>query len=111
MGGKVKAVKSPKLAARLIGPLMLAIGIFYLTFHTLSGERGIYALLKEERRLEALKLELAEVTQERAALEHRVNLMSNESLDRDLLDEESRRVLGVGEENELIIPREAAVKQ
>jgi len=82
----------------------LAVGIFYLTFHALSGERGVYALLKEERKLEVLQTELDNVTAQRKDLEHRVRLMSAGSLDLDLLDEQSRSLLGNASENELVIP-------
>lgn len=82
----------------------MAVGIFYLTFHALSGERGVYALLKEERKLEVLQTELDNVTAQRKDLEHRVRLMSAGSLDLDLLDEQSRSLLGNASENELVIP-------
>lgn len=93
-----------KLIKPLIGPLLLAIGIFYFSFHALSGERGLYALLKEERKLELLKAELGDVSAKRKELEHRVSLMSDGSLDRDMLDEQSRAVLNDAAEDEVVIP-------
>lgn len=92
---------------KLAGPMLLAIGIFYLTFHVLSGERGIYALLKEERRLELLKTELADVQAKRKMLEHRVRLLSDSSLDLDLLDERTRLLLNEAGKDEMVIPLEA----
>ena len=99
-----RLIESHKLRERLLGPLALAIGIFYLTFHALSGERGIYALLKEERKLEVLHTELISVTAQRKDLEHRTSLMNAGSLDLDLLDEQARNILGTASENELVIP-------
>jgi len=96
--------ESPKLREKLLGPLLLAVGIFYLTFHALSGERGIYALLKEDRKLEVLQTELTTTVAKRKYLEHRVSLMSAGSLDLDLLDEQSRTILGVAGENEMVVP-------
>lgn len=93
-----------KLLRQLLGPLLLSGGIFYLTFHALSGERGIYALLVEERKLEVLNGELADITAQRKDLEHRVRLLSAGSLDLDLLDEQSRIMLNEAGEDEVVIP-------
>lgn len=88
----------------LVGPLLLAIGIFYFTFHALSGERGIYALLKENRKLELLKTELGDIAVKRKDMEHRVRLMSDGSLDLDLLDEQARIILNDADEHEVVVP-------
>ena len=93
-----------KLLMPLIGPLLLAVGIFYFSFHLLSGERGLYVLLKEDRKLEMLKSELSEVVAKRKDLDHRVRLMSDGSLDLDLLDEQSRAILNNASEDEVVIP-------
>ncbi len=87
-----------------MGPLLLSAGIFYLTFHALSGERGIYAMLVEDRKLEILKSELNDITAQRKKLEHDVGLMSPGSLDLDLLDEQSRIMLNEAGEDEIVIP-------
>jgi cell division protein FtsB len=92
-----------KLLRQLMGPLLLSGGIFYLTFHALSGERGIYALLVEERKLEVLKSDLADITAQRKDLEHRTRLLSADSLDLDLLDEQSRALLNEANEDEVVI--------
>ncbi len=93
-----------KLPKKLIEPLLVAFGFFYIVFHVLSGEHGVYALLKEERRLEILKAELNQVSGERKELEHRVHLMSSGSLDPDMLDEQARKILDDAQENEVVIP-------
>jgi cell division protein FtsB len=104
MARLIKSVESQKLYEKLLGPLLLAIGIFYLIFHALSGERGIYALLKEERKLEMLQTELHNVVGQRKDMEHKVRLMSSGSLDLDLLDEQTRIILGSAGEKEMVIP-------
>lgn len=96
-----RGFRSPQ---KLLGPLMLGLGVFYLIFHVVSGEHGLYALLREERKLHVLQSQLTEVETERKALEHKVNLMSDKSLDRDMLDEQARSVLDDASENETVIP-------
>ena len=88
---------------RVSGPLIIVLIMFYLGFHAISGERGLLALFTESRRLEALKAELAEVTVRREALERKVHGLSDSSLDLDLLDEQSRRVLGMGGKDEMVV--------
>ena len=93
-----------KLLQQLVGPLLLAVGIFYFSFHALSGERGLYALLKEERKLELVKGELADITAKRKALEQNTRLLNDGSLDLDMLDERSRLILNDVSQDEVIIP-------
>ena len=87
---------------RLVGPLLFAACFFYIGFHALNGDRGIYALLKEQRKLELTVAETGRVSDSRRELEHRVRMLNSESLDIDLLDEEARRVLGYAGENEAV---------
>lgn len=74
----------------------------YLVFHALNGNHGVYALFKEQRRQEVNHLILSDLEKERQKLEHRVNMISGEMLDLDLLDEQARRVLGYTSKEELI---------
>jgi cell division protein FtsB len=87
---------------RVIGPLFGVLVLFYLGFHAVSGERGVWALFSESRRLEALKSELAEVSAKRQALDSKVHRLSDSSLDLDLLDEQARVVLGLAGKNEVV---------
>lgn len=89
---------------RMGGPLLLAFGVVYLVFHLFSGERGLYALLKENRKLEILRAELKDVQAKNEEMDRRVKGMSNGSLDLDMVDEEARRVLGSASRNEVVIP-------
>jgi len=99
-----KTSRLEKPIGKLLLPLMMVFFVFYLVFNALSGERGIYALLKEERRLESLKKELQTVSDERKDMETRVRLMSAGSLDRDMLDEQARLILNSAGEDEVIVP-------
>lgn len=87
---------------RAAKPIFLVFAVFYIGFHAVSGERGVFALFKETRRLEALKAELVEVTSQREILEKKVRLLSSDSLDLDLLDERARIVLGLAGKNEIV---------
>lgn len=84
------------------GSLVLLSIMFYLAFHAVSGERGVLALFTETRKLDEVKAELARVKTQHDTLEHKVHLMSDSSLDLDLLDEQVRRVLGMANKNEVV---------
>lgn len=88
---------------RLAGPLLLAAAIFYLCFHALSGERGLYALFRESHRLEQLKAERETLAKQRAEMEHKVRLLSSSSLDLDLLEEQARLTLGLTGKDEVMV--------
>jgi len=100
-----------KRYGKLPGAFLITFGIFYLVSHALSGERGMYTLLKEERKLEKLHTQLHDVMAQRLALEHRTQLLNSGSLDLDLLDEQSREWLGVAGDGEMVIPLEDAAKE
>lgn len=92
----------PALGKRAVAPLIGVFVLFYVCFHAISGDRGVVALFKENRRLEQLKTELAKVVAEREALDRKVRGLSSSSLDLDLLDERARLVLGMAGKNEVV---------
>lgn len=88
---------------RFAGPLFFAVALSYLSFHALSGDRGLYALVKETHKLDAVTKELADARAKRTELERKVVHMRSDSLDLDLLDEQSRRILGESGKDEMVI--------
>jgi len=100
---KVRVVKQPMTPARLIKPLMVMFMAFYLGYHCLHGERGLYALVRERHERAQLEAELANIKATREKMELRVSHLRDNSLDRDLLDEQMRRMLGVMKQGEVMI--------
>lgn len=80
-----------------------ALSCVYLVYHTFNGDRGLYALLKENRKLEVIGEELNKVRTQRANLEHDAKLLRSESLDLDMLDEQVRANLGVAGQDEVLV--------
>jgi len=39
---------------RLVRPLLVVLVLFYFSYHLVHGERGLFALVRDERRLELL---------------------------------------------------------
>jgi cell division protein FtsB len=76
--------------------------IFYFLYHAINGERGIISYWALSRQLSKYQAELDAIRSERLHFEHRVNLMRSESLDLDLLEEQSRKILGYAKSSEKI---------
>ncbi|MGB9151499.1 MAG: septum formation initiator family protein [Alphaproteobacteria bacterium] len=75
----------------------------YFLYHTVEGERGWVAQMHLQNEVNAAQETLTNVQKEHDALDHRVRLMRPESLDPDLLDEQSRKTLNYSKPNEIII--------
>lgn len=76
---------------------------FYFAYHLAHGDRGYFALKGLEKKLAAATEKYDRKLEERLALENRVKLLRPDSLDRDMLDERARIVLGFVKPNEKVI--------
>lgn len=89
--------------ARLIQSFAWMLMAFYVGYHALHGDRGLYALFREQRELSVLRSELEITRAEREKMELKVTHLRDGSLDRDLLDEQMRRMLGVMKKGEVVV--------
>jgi cell division protein FtsB len=87
------------LAAQLLGACVAG----YFIYHAIQGDRGILAWLRVNQQLEAAQQELTKSTTDRAALEQRVALLSNSSLDLDMLEERARIMLNFSDPEDVVI--------
>jgi cell division protein FtsB len=95
----------------VLGPLTGAALIAYFGYHAVQGDRGLIAWWNLRHEVEKADYELAAVTAQKKVLEHRVTLLRPESLDRDMLEERARAMLGVVHEDDLIVPDPSADSQ
>ena len=91
-------------ARQVVGPLMGAALMAYFAYHAVQGDRGLLAWWNLRYEIEKTEFELEAVTAEKQALEHRVALLRPTSLDRDMLEEQARLMLGSVHPDELIVP-------
>lgn len=75
----------------------------YFAYHTFEGDRGILAWARLNNEILAAEMELATVSSERQALEHRVLLLRPDHLDPDMLEERARIMLNMGRTDEVVI--------
>lgn len=91
----------------LIVPGIAAVFLSYFGFHAFHGEYGIYAKYRLQERVATLEADLARVQAERVAIEQRVRLLHDGSLEKDMLDEQARRALNVAAPDEIVVMRRA----
>jgi cell division protein FtsB len=77
--------------------------VAYFMFHAQHGSRGLEARGSVQESLKAMEEELAGLTSERKGWEQRLALMRDEAVDRDLLEERARSVLGRVHRNDVVI--------
>jgi cell division protein FtsB len=91
---------------RLILPAITIVFLSYFGFHAWHGEYGIYSKYSLEERAAALQKQLDAVRNQRVALETRVRLLRDGSIEKDMLDEQARRSLNLSHGDELVILRQ-----
>ncbi|MDX1924529.1 MAG: septum formation initiator family protein [Rickettsiaceae bacterium] len=92
---------------RLFFVTLVFLGVFsYFLYHTIYGNRGIISREKIKAKIADTSNHLDKARAERIELEHRVKLLRPGSLDKDMLEEQARKVLGVAKETEEVIIKE-----
>jgi cell division protein FtsB len=77
----------------------------YFGYHAWSGRYGIESMRRLEDEAVRLEFELAAIKLRRQALEAKVMLLRDGSIERDMLDEQARNTLNVLKPDELAILR------
>ena len=83
-------------------PLLCVTVIGYIGYHTVQGDRGLAACLQLSQKIERTTVELEAARVPRMELEHRVSLLRSDGLDRDMLDERARAVLGLAHPDDIV---------
>ena len=89
---------------QLVSGILMAV-LLYFIFHAIYGNRGIVAYFQLHQNIDISEKELEQLRAERLEIEHKVKSLKPESLDRDMLDEQARKGLGVaGEKEQAFVP-------
>ena len=75
----------------------------YFVWHAINGQRGMKAKTDFQAQMEVLQSERQTLLKEKSSIERRVAMLRGGSIDRELLDEEARRVLGRVHKNDVVI--------
>lgn len=75
----------------------------YFAYHTLQGDRSLFRYYAVSQKIETLEQKNEILQAEGAALEKKIVMMRPGSVDKDLLEERARSVLGYREKDEYTI--------
>jgi cell division protein FtsB len=90
-------------ARALIGPVVGVALTGYFAYHLVEGDRGLPAWVRLTRQIHEENDKLANLRAERAALDLKVQNLTPDHLDPDLLDERVRSTLNLAAPNEIVI--------
>jgi cell division protein FtsB len=90
-------------SAPLAVPVLSLGALLYFGYHLLEGERGLKAWWTVNHRLDIARFEHKSLRNERDRIEARVAMLREGTLDRDLLEEQLRRMLNYARPGEAII--------
>lgn len=97
-------LRETRKRVRQVAPqVAAALAVAYFAYHAIEGERGVLAYIRLNGELESAQQIATQVGQDRAVLEHRVDLLSPDSLDPDMLEEQARSLLNYGHADERVI--------
>ncbi|MEM6710945.1 MAG: septum formation initiator family protein [Pseudomonadota bacterium] len=91
---------------RIVYAYRCALVLFggYLISHAFHGDHGLIAYASIQEELSGLSSQKEELETRRAQLEVRVNALSDQTLDGDLVDERVRRILAfIGEYERIVV--------
>ncbi|MFT6581054.1 MAG: FtsB family cell division protein [Alphaproteobacteria bacterium] len=90
-------------AGQIVLPVICACVFAYFAYHTIQGNRGLFAYFALSQEVEDAEGSLAAFQSDRIRLEHNVALLGAENLDLDLLEERARALLNVVHEDDVLI--------
>jgi cell division protein FtsB len=90
------------LARRFLVNIFFLSLILYFLFHSIYGDRGIISYFQLQAKLNKSSEKLVTLRTERLEIENRAKLLRDSSIDRDMLDEKIRYVLGFSEPDEKV---------
>jgi cell division protein FtsB len=85
-----------------MGPILCIGLIFYIAYHAVQGDRGLIAYWQLTKQVERAVTVNEELKERRSKIQNQVSLLSPQTLDRDMLDERVRFLLGYSKPNEFI---------
>ncbi|MCM2399635.1 septum formation initiator family protein [Rhizobium sp. S153] len=88
---------------RLVLPAVTVAFLSYFGYHSVHGDFGLRAAQEFERQRVVRGGELAQLVAQRKQLERQVELMSDGSLERDMIDEKARYQLNMSRPDEIVI--------
>jgi len=97
------AFEIKRRARHVVGPVIGCLLLGYFVFHSVEGDRGIHAWRALDSKIQVAEAKLAVLKGKRETLEKKVAMLHPDSIDRDLLTEQARRVLNYLDKDDFVI--------
>jgi len=102
--GTMKVLSEIRLrSGHIIGPVLGACLIVYIAYHMVQGDRGLIAYWQLTKQVTQADIVHLRLSRQREIIQNRVNLLNPRSLDRDMLEERARFMLGYSLPDEVVI--------
>ncbi len=88
---------------RALGMIIGTLLVGYFSYHLVQGDHGVISHLQLKATVAQAEQVRDDLVDRRSALEHKVTLLYPDSLDRDLLEEQARKMLNYGHPDELVV--------
>jgi cell division protein FtsB len=88
---------------QILGPLIALLLMVYFAYHILQGERGLFSWMRMRQKIAETEHHLEVLQAERETLERQVYLLRPESLDRDMLEQQARKILNYAAPDEVVV--------
>ena len=82
--------------------VILVLGCVYFAYHLIQGDRGLLSWMGLRNEILQTQILLDKARNDQKKIEQKVKLLSPETLDLDLLEEQNRKVLGLTYPGEMI---------
>ncbi len=92
-------------ARHVIGPFLGLTAVVYFAYHTVEGDRGLFAWWRLNHEVHAAETALASLQAEQNRLDRRAQLLRPDHLDADMLEERARIMLNMGRPDEVVVLR------
>lgn len=84
-------------------PVLAGCSCAYFYYHAIEGRFGLEQSAVYDTKIAELTSQLQTLSAEHAMLEARTSALRNGTLERDMIDEQARRMLGLSRANELVL--------
>ena len=87
----------------IVGPLFGILLFTYFVYHSIQGQHGILAWRQLDIHIIKAEVTFANLQAKQVDLEQRVAMLHPSTLDRDMLEEQSRRLLNFTHEDDVVV--------
>ena len=87
----------------IVGPLFGILLFTYFVYHSIQGQHGILAWRQLDIHITKAEVTFSDLQAKQAELEQRVAMLHPSTLNRDMLEEQSRRLLNFTHEDDVVV--------